>query len=249
MIAKRGLSSREADSVLNLNDFVSHLGVALGLGALLGFERQWRQSMAGTRTNALVAAGSATFVMAGYLFPSDFTGSARIAGQVASGIGFLGAGVILKEGASVRGLNTAATVWCSSAIGVMAGIGHPLFALALALGVVITNVVFRPLAYKLHPDLNFLVEYRLEMICQTAQEPHLRSLLLQTLTRKHLSLCRLGMERLNVLESGVPERLQITVDLKASSHRDEDLKKIVIQFAGENGVESVCWHLSSPPAA
>lgn len=101
--------------------------------------------------------------MAGYSFPGDITGAGRSAGQVASGIGFLGAGVILKESASVRGFNLAATLWCSSAVGVMAGIGHPLFALSLALGVLTMNIVFRPLAYRLHPGLNSAVGYRVDL--------------------------------------------------------------------------------------
>jgi uncharacterized membrane protein YhiD involved in acid resistance len=90
-------------------------------------ERQWRQRMAGTRTNALVAAGAAAFVMAGSLLVYDPAGRGRIASYVVSGVGFLGAGVIFKDGASVRGLNTAATIWCSASIGVLAGLGAPHF--------------------------------------------------------------------------------------------------------------------------
>ena len=83
--------------------------------------------MAGTRTNALVAAGAAAFVMAGSLLVYDPAGRGRIASYVVSGVGFLGAGVIFKDGASVRGLNTAATIWCSASIGVLAGLGAPHF--------------------------------------------------------------------------------------------------------------------------
>ena len=95
---------------------------AVGLGALVGLERQWRQRMAGLRTNALVALGAALFE----LFAVQLTGvhgvdPTRIAAYVVSGIGFLGAGVILRDGVSVRGINTAATIWCSAAVGVLAG--------------------------------------------------------------------------------------------------------------------------------
>ena len=85
------------------------LGLALLIGAVIGFERQWRQRMAGLRTNALVALGAAGFVV----FSSIASGTdspTRVAAQVVSGIGFLGAGVILREGVNVRGLNTAATL-------------------------------------------------------------------------------------------------------------------------------------------
>src|SRR5260370_15426531 len=98
--------------------FLLRLLVALVLGALIGIERAWHHRMAGPRTNALVASGSAAFFMMGVFVGGD--GAARIAAQIVSGIGFLGAGVILKEGANVRGLNTAATIWCSSAIRTLA---------------------------------------------------------------------------------------------------------------------------------
>ena len=83
--------------------------------------------MAGTRTNALVAAGAAAFVMCGFM-GRDLNGGAQIVPYVVSGIGFLGAGVIFKDGGSVRGLNTAATIWCSAAIGAICGLGNPLHA-------------------------------------------------------------------------------------------------------------------------
>ena len=102
--------------------FAIRLGFALLLGAIVGAERQWRQRTAGLRTNALVAAGAAMFVMLSALTerPDD---SFRIAGQVVSGIGFLGAGVILRNGLNISGLNTAATLWCSAAIGTLSGYG------------------------------------------------------------------------------------------------------------------------------
>jgi putative Mg2+ transporter-C (MgtC) family protein len=94
--------------------FAFHLSVALFLGALVGAERQWRQRTAGLRTNCLVAMGSAMFVMMGGLIAGDGS-QGRVAAYVVSGIGFLGGGVILKDGFSIRGLNTAATLWCTAA--------------------------------------------------------------------------------------------------------------------------------------
>src|SRR5674476_1548023 len=86
------------------------------MGACIGFERQWRQRMAGLRTNTLVAIGAASFVIFEGLFPDDGSPT-RVAAQVVSGIGFLGAGIIFREGLHVTGLNTAATLWCSAAMG------------------------------------------------------------------------------------------------------------------------------------
>ena len=99
-----------------------NLGTAVALGAVIGFERQWRQRLAGLRTNTLVALGSASFVVYESLFGAE-PNMTRVAAQVVSGIGFLGAGIIFREGLNVRGLNTAATLWCSAAVGVLAGGG------------------------------------------------------------------------------------------------------------------------------
>lgn len=91
-----------------LIEAIGRLGLALVLGSAIGIERQWNQKMAGLRTNALVALGSSGFVVfSGMVGQGDPT---RIAAQVVSGIGFLGAGIILREGINVHGLNTAATL-------------------------------------------------------------------------------------------------------------------------------------------
>ena len=106
---------------LSVADFALRLGVGVGCGALIGVERQWRARRAGLRTNALVAAGATLFVL--YAAATTDSSPTRVASYVVSGIGFLGGGVILREGVNVRGLNTAATLWCSAAIGVLAASG------------------------------------------------------------------------------------------------------------------------------
>src|SRR5271156_5343000 len=108
---------------INTVEFGLRLLLAIGMDAMVGLERQWRQRMAGTRTNALVAAGASAFVMAGSLLVDDPSATGRVVSYVVSGVGFLGAGVIFKDSANIRGLNTAATIWCAAAIGVLAGLG------------------------------------------------------------------------------------------------------------------------------
>jgi len=114
------------------------LAAATVCGALIGFERQLRGHPAGLHTNALVALGSAAFVIASVLV-GDVSGPARVAGQVVTGVGFLCAGVIMHQGVTVRGINTAATVWCASAVGVLAGFGQLWWAGLVALLIVATN--------------------------------------------------------------------------------------------------------------
>jgi putative Mg2+ transporter-C (MgtC) family protein len=97
---------------------------------------------------ALVALGAAAYVIAGTLV-GDPTGPARVAGQVVTGVGFLCAGLIWHERGTVRGINTAATVWCSCTVGVFAGFGLLVWALAIALLVVAANVVLHALERRL----------------------------------------------------------------------------------------------------
>jgi putative Mg2+ transporter-C (MgtC) family protein len=106
-------------------EFILRLVVALTAGLLIGLERQIHHKSAGIRTNALVAMGSAIFVMISIelLHDKNFDPT-RVLGQVVTGIGFLGAGVILHQGMNIQGLTTAATIWCSSAIGCLTAFGY-----------------------------------------------------------------------------------------------------------------------------
>jgi putative Mg2+ transporter-C (MgtC) family protein len=113
------------------------LMMALGLGALVGLERRLRGHPAGIHTNALVALGSAAFVISGLVLGGDIS---RVAAQVVTGSGFLCAGVILHRGTDIRGLNTAATLWCTSAMGVLAAVNRPLLACLVAGAVLLTNI-------------------------------------------------------------------------------------------------------------
>ncbi|MCW2285123.1 putative Mg2+ transporter-C (MgtC) family protein [Rhodoblastus acidophilus] len=125
-------------------DLTIGVAVAFVLATLIGAERQYRQRSAGLRTNVLVAVGAATFVSLGCRINGP-TGAAQIAAYVVSGIGFLGAGAIMKDGSKVWGLNTAATLWCSAAIGALAGYGLVVEAVVVTAAVLAGNTLLRPL--------------------------------------------------------------------------------------------------------
>src|ERR1700733_345818 len=116
--------------------FVAHLLLAMFLGSLIGVERQWHHRVAGLRTNALVCTGACLFIaLSKQVAPNEM----RVVGQIVTGIGFLGAGVIMREGSSIRGLNTSATLWCTAAVGTMAGYGFPAWAAISAASVLALN--------------------------------------------------------------------------------------------------------------
>jgi len=126
-----------------LDSLISLVG-AFVLGTLIGAERQYRQRSGGLRTNALVAVGAATFVDIGMHLNGN-PGATQVIAYVVSGVGFLGAGVIMKEGGNVWGLNTAATLWCSAAVGACCGADLPIEAIALTAFVLAGNTLLRPL--------------------------------------------------------------------------------------------------------
>jgi putative Mg2+ transporter-C (MgtC) family protein len=136
------------------------LVVAAGLGGAIGFERELRERQAGLRTHLVVSVGAALFTLvSAYAFRNFGTkvDPTRIAAQIVSGIGFLGAGAIIRQGLSVRGLTTAATLWLVAAIGMASGAGYYDGALIATLGALFTLGPLRILAYK------FIRRYRPEV--------------------------------------------------------------------------------------
>jgi putative Mg2+ transporter-C (MgtC) family protein len=196
--------------------------------------------MAGTRTNALVAAGASAFVMSGLLLDGDPSARGRIASYVVSGVGFLGAGVIFKDGTNVRGLNTAATIWCSAAMGVLCGFGRPHFALLLALAVLLTNTVLRPLAYRLHPALPAVeageVLYAIVLTCRNSDETHLRAHFMTTIAQEAAVLHGIHSED---MEGSDGKRLR--AEVVTIGKQNALIEKIAMRLAIEDCVTSLSW--------
>ena len=137
---------------IDIWEFIIKLSVASFAGALMGLEREYKGKPAGLKTYSLVALGAATFIIISILFESaESTDMTRIVGQVVVGVGFLGAGVILrdKDNTVVRGLATSATIWCSAAAGCLAGFGLYLPLVALTIFVILINLIFGYLNGKL----------------------------------------------------------------------------------------------------
>ena len=222
--------------------FALRLLSALLLGALVGLERQWRQRMAGTRTNALVAAGAAAFVMCGLLLDNDSSARGRIVSYVVSGVGFLGAGVIFKDGANVRGLNTAATIWCSAAIGALSGLGAQKLALILAAAVLATNMVLRPLAYRIHPALPEAIPietlYEVKLLCKIPVAAHIRTLLLSTISHLPVTL-----QSIHGDQDDANNQAQITAGMRTVGRNNEAIEQVVMRLSIEEEVSNISWSI------
>lgn len=133
-------------TTLPVAELVGRLLLAAALGGAIGVERELRQKAAGLRTNILIAMGAALFtLMSIELAAGESADPTRIASQIVTGIGFLGAGAILREGGAIRGLTTAATIWMNAAIGVAAGGGRYRLALLATLTTLLTLTALMPL--------------------------------------------------------------------------------------------------------
>ena len=216
-----------------------NLLVALTCGALIGSERQIRQRMAGLRTNALVALGAASFVVFSGLFPDEVSPT-RVAAQIVSGIGFLGAGIIFRDGFTVYGINTAATLWCSAGVGMMAGAGAWPHAILLTALVVFVNLGLRPLVkwIKRHTLAGqpVLRQFQVAVACDPAREGEVRAFLLRT-----FSLAGLHLNEIAVRPSSDGGTLDITAALTGEGATPVAIDQALARLAAEPGLARVSW--------
>jgi putative Mg2+ transporter-C (MgtC) family protein len=220
--------------------FAVNIGAALLMGGAIGLERQWRQRTAGLRTNALVALGSALFVSLSLLMDHE-SSPTRIAAQVVSGLGFLGGGVILREGFNVRGMNTAATLWCSGAIGTLAGAGFLIEAVVGTLAVLVVHIALRPLVRVINTRApvsgDVETSYRVRVTCPDAQEAAIRAIFLRHIN----SQPRMTLQGLATEDTEERQRVIVVADVYASERNDRIMEDLVSRIGIEPGVTAVSW--------
>ena len=218
-----------------------NVAVALVLGMAIGLERQFRQRTAGLRTNTLVCVGAALFVSLGVLQHDDSTAIARMASYVISGIGFLGGGVILREGFNVRGMNTAATLWCSAAVGVLAGTGFLVEAALGTAAVLIVHLGLRPVAVLLEKRLQLMAgvetNYRIKVTCQHPHEALVRAVFLRHIN----SQPRMTLQGLSTQPATESGDTNVIADVYAAERDDRIIEGVVARLSIEPGVSAVSW--------
>ena len=225
---------------MDLLPFALHIGAALLLGAAVGVERQFRQHPAGLRTNVLVCVGSALFISITRLM-GDHDSPTRIASYIVSGIGFLGGGVILREGFTVRGMNTAATLWCTAAIGSLVGAGFPLHALVGAGTVLGVHLGLRPLGHWIDARQKHSVtvetSYRLRITCEERNETLVRSIVL-----RHVNLQpRMSVQGVSTQEISEPGQALVIADVFSLDRQDRAIQDVMSRLNIEPSVKSVSW--------
>jgi putative Mg2+ transporter-C (MgtC) family protein len=223
-------------------DTLVSLFVAFVLGTLIGAERQYRQRSAGLRTNVLVSVGAAAFVdLANHLTGAD--GSVRVIAYVVSGIGFLGAGAIMKEGMNVRGLNTAATLWASAAVGSCAGADMVAQSVALTVFVLAGNTLLRPLVNAIDRiplnEQSSEATYEIVITTDAKHAAEVRDFLTERLEATNYPL----RETKVVYRSN--DNVEIAAMLVSLAVEAEELDAVVAALSKQPGVSYATWHVSA----
>ena len=171
---------------MDLKDFIIRISICFILSILVGIERQYRHKTVGLRTNVLVSIGAFMFVSVSFnSLDTDYT---RIAAQVVSGIGFLGAGVILRDGNRIKGLNTAATLWCVSAIGVLTAFGLIIEATIGTLFILLSNILLRLISHKIMNKVKTQENCVIDIICDKDEERIIRNLIIKLTNQYNLTM-------------------------------------------------------------
>ena len=221
---------------LSIGQFEMRLLLAFVLGAIIGLERQWQHKIAGLKTNSLVAGGAALFILLSEKITGDSSAAARVAAQIVTGIGFLGAGVIMREGINISGINTAATIWCSGAIGSIAGMGYWYESTIGAAFVLLAHILLRPLGNKIDKKIvqieNSGFKYLLRIHCSKDTMEELRSVLVNAV--KNIST-------LHISSINTEDHNMIIAEIKSLDKRQTDIEELVGQIGVLKDVKSVKW--------
>lgn len=203
------------------------------LSATIGIERQLRHRMVGLRTNVLVSLGAFMFMCIS--FGTKTTDETRIAAQVVSGIGFLGAGVILRDGNKIKGLNTAATLWCVAAIGVMTASGMIIEAAVCTFLVLFSNILLRVISQKImnKSTQKQKEECLIKILCDKTKDTVIRTMVIKLINKNNLSLD--GLEKNDVSKN------EIILIFKIRTFRLDVIQEMINKISCETGINSVSW--------
>jgi putative Mg2+ transporter-C (MgtC) family protein len=222
--------------------FAERVLIALLLGIAIGVERQWRQRMAGLRTNALVAVGAALFASISILMNATINPT-QVAAYVVSGIGFLAGAVIFKEGLSVRGLNTAATLWATAAVGTLSGSGFVTEAVIGAAAIIGANVFLRPIVQRINrqplDQTELSQAYEIAVVSPSSSEQMVRAAMLSQIRGATLMLRSLESHDVD------DARVLVTATVVTTNRADTKLERIVGRLSRDPTIVAASWRVSS----
>lgn len=214
-------------------EFLIRIIICFLLSFCIGIERQYRRRAIGLRTVILVSLGSFLFVRFSFNFPGSDT--TRIAAQVVAGIGFLGAGVIIKDGKTVKGLTTSATLWCAAAIGILTSAGLLFEAAVGTLPILFTNIVLRTINTKINRlsgNLDYII-YSFSITCEERIEDEILKIIKKIAKNNHSIIKNINN---NETESG---NIKINIDILIDQKNDTLTNEIMQKLANKKDIISI----------
>ena len=226
---------------MTVSEYAIRLGVAFAMGSIIGIERQWRERMAGLRTNSLVSVGSASFVLIAMLTTNEQSPT-RIAAQIVTGIGFLGAGVIMRDGLNIKGINTAATLWCSAAVGTLAGSGFLKESFMSTVVIFGANIILRPIAHHMNKrPINFSElesTYRFTITCKPREEKDVKFKFQQAVSQEGLRIDTMKIKKLKI-----SNEIEIKIDIPTISVKSEVAERIAGMISNNESITAIEWKI------
>lgn len=228
--------------------FSLRLLIAVILGFFVGLERQWTKHKAGILTNVIVCVGAYAYSAFSYIANDENVDVTRIAAQVVCGIGFLGAGLILRDGTNIRGLSTAATIWTTAAIGILCTLPDILFSIIVATAIVFLHLILHPIStfidnkriYNKENERRIECLYKISIKCTDESETDIRAHLIKTIRNENNILLH-NLESISTDDGNVKIRAYVTTVKK----NDEIVENLLIHIGKDNGIISAGWKIDN----
>ena len=220
-------------------NFLTRILLSIMLGFLIGLERQLTGHKAGIRINVLICMGTTFFTLFPIIYGSDQI--FRVSSSIIAGVGFLCSSVIFKENGLVKGMNTAATLWCTAAIGILCSAGHIFLSIIAAATLIISNLILRPIAIKINP-ISFSNEneerYLISTVCKKKAELEIREIIINTNNYKNLLL--INLESINEEEDNVRIVAEYCF---VGKPKNNSLEAIVVRVLNNSEVINARWEI------
>lgn len=234
-------------NITTLCGFTVRLFISALLGFIIGLERQCTKHQAGILTNVIVCVGAYAYTSFSYISAGSNIDVTRVAAQVVSGIGFLGAGLIIRDGINIRGLSTAATIWATAAVGILCTAQNILYSITVAITIVIFHLVLHPFSsyinkrnnYTNGKEKNMECFYKISINCTEENETTIRSHLIKIIRNKNNVL-------LHNLESNSSDKsnVKIRAYISTAQKNDDVVESVLAHIGKDNGIISAGWKIA-----
>lgn len=224
--------------------FLIRLLLAVLLGTVIGTERQLTKHITGIVTNVIVCVGAFAFTSFSFLSWNSSADITRVAAQIVSGVGFLGAGVIISDGTRIKGINTAASIWASASVGILCCLDKFWYAAAVAATIVFSHLIIHPIAEKMIKHQRYNKEkadnqeafYNISIVCAEDNADEIKINLIQYL--KALDNVLLRKLQMNDTDGG---NVNVRAEISTKTKNNELVERIIIHIGKYENIISTGW--------